>query len=213
MLSVLRSSALVVDGSDEVLKASAPAIAMGLVKDRRIAVRELEELVQTVRRDGQIRETEIVMQRTPGLPPRHVTARVAPLNSQQVLALVAWHMLPGSWRKAQEPVSDGAFRRLARKVDMVLLARLSEADCNGRSGTFDCSFGQWFLDRALALGVEHEAPAPLLLGRHLIAMGVTPGPAMGEILRAVYEQQLDGTIVTHADAEAAARVILSAHRS
>jgi two-component system sensor histidine kinase SenX3 len=88
VLSVLRSSALVVDASDEVLKASAPAIAMGLVRDRRIAVRELEELVQQVRRDGQIRETEVVMQRAPGVPPRHVTARVAPLSSQLVLALV-----------------------------------------------------------------------------------------------------------------------------
>lgn len=88
VLSVLRSSALVVDASDEVLKASAPAIAMGLVRERRIAVRELEELVQQVRRDGQIRETEVVMQRAPGVPPRHVTARVAPLSSQLVLALV-----------------------------------------------------------------------------------------------------------------------------
>lgn len=88
VLSVLRSSALVVDASDEVLKASAPAIAMGLVRERRIAVRELEELVQQVRRDGQIRETEVVMQRAPGIPPRHVTARVAPLSSQLVLALV-----------------------------------------------------------------------------------------------------------------------------
>jgi two-component system, OmpR family, sensor histidine kinase SenX3 len=88
VLSVLRSSALVVNASEEVLKASAPAIAMGLVRDRRIAVRELEELVQQVRRDGQIRETEIVMQRAPGTPPRHVTARVAPLSSQLVLALL-----------------------------------------------------------------------------------------------------------------------------
>ncbi|RNL77463.1 sensor histidine kinase [Nocardioides marmorisolisilvae] len=88
VLSVLRSSALVVDASDEVLKASAPAIAMGLVRERHIAVRELEELVQQVRRDGQIRETEVVMQRAPGIPPRHVTARVAPLSSTLVLALV-----------------------------------------------------------------------------------------------------------------------------
>jgi len=88
VLSVLRSSALVVDASDEVLKASAPAIAMGLVKERRIAVRELEELVQQVRRDGQIRETEVVMRRAPGVPPRYVTARVAPLSSTLVLALV-----------------------------------------------------------------------------------------------------------------------------
>ena len=124
---------------------------------------------------------------------------------QQVLALVAWHMLPGAWWKATEPVSDGAFRRLARKVDMVLLARLSEADCNGRGGSFDCSFGQWFLDRVASLGVEHAAPTPLLLGRHLIALGVAPGPGMGEILRAVYELQLDGTVTTVEEAIEAAR--------
>ncbi|RZI85409.1 MAG: two-component sensor histidine kinase, partial [Microbacterium sp.] len=88
VLSVLRSSALVVDASDDVLKASAPAIAMGLVRERRITVRELEDLVQQVRRDGQIRETEVVMQRAPGVPPRYVTARVAPLSSTLVLALV-----------------------------------------------------------------------------------------------------------------------------
>jgi two-component system, OmpR family, sensor histidine kinase SenX3 len=88
VLSVLRSSALVVDSGEQVLKASAPAIAMGLVRDRRIAVRELADLVRQVRRDGQIRETEIVMQRAPGTPPRHVSARVAPLSSQLVLALV-----------------------------------------------------------------------------------------------------------------------------
>jgi two-component system, OmpR family, sensor histidine kinase SenX3 len=87
VLSVLRSSALVVDASDTVLKASAPAIAMGIVRGHEITVRELAELVKQVRRDGQIRETELLMQR-PGMPPRHVTARVAPLSSQLVLALV-----------------------------------------------------------------------------------------------------------------------------
>src|SRR4051812_5558390 len=87
VLSVLRSSALVVDADDTVLKASAPAVAMGIVRDHEITVRELAELVQQVRRDGQIRETELLMQRE-GMPPRHVTARVAPLSSQLVLALV-----------------------------------------------------------------------------------------------------------------------------
>ncbi|MGV3519166.1 CCA tRNA nucleotidyltransferase [Luteitalea sp.] len=127
----------------------------------------------------------------------------------QVLGLVAWHMLPGAWWKALAPVSDGAFRRLARKVDMVLLARLSQADCNGRGGVFDCSFGQWFLDRVHALGVEHAPPAPVLLGRHLIALGVAPGPAMGEVLRAVYEQQLDGLVTTLEDALEAARRLVA----
>ncbi|MGI8671788.1 MAG: CCA tRNA nucleotidyltransferase [Luteitalea sp.] len=128
----------------------------------------------------------------------------------QVLALVQWHMLPGAWWKASAPVSDGAFRRLARKVDMVLLARVSEADCNGRTGAFDCSFSQWFLDRVAALGVEHAAPAPLLLGRHLIALGVAPGPHMGEILRAVYDRQLDGVVTTLEDAQQAAAELRTA---
>jgi two-component system sensor histidine kinase SenX3 len=87
VLSVLRSSALLVDAHDTVLKASAPAIAMGLTRGEQITDAELAELVRQVRRDGQIRETELLVQR-PGSPPRHVSARVAPLGSQLVLALV-----------------------------------------------------------------------------------------------------------------------------
>ncbi len=87
VLSVLRSSAVVVDDSDTVLKASAPAYAMGLVRGQVLVSTELATLVQQVRRDGQIRETELVMART-GAPSRHVTARVAPLGARLVLALV-----------------------------------------------------------------------------------------------------------------------------
>ncbi len=87
VLSVLRSSAVVVDESDGVLKASAPAYAFGLVRGTQLASEELAELVSQVRRDGQIRETELVIARTLG-PARHVTARVAPLGSRLVLALV-----------------------------------------------------------------------------------------------------------------------------
>ena len=64
------------------------------------------------------------------------------------------------------------------------------------AASFDCSAMDWFLERARQLGVEHAPPAPLVLGRHLLALGVQPGPRMGEILRAVYEQQLDGTVTT-----------------
>jgi tRNA nucleotidyltransferase (CCA-adding enzyme) len=113
-----------------------------------------------------------------------------------VLGLVAHHLKPSAFRKAATPVSDGAFRRLALKVDLELLARFAKADCHGRSGNFDCSAIDWFLERAQALGVEHAAPKPIVLGRHLIDLGVPPGPRMGEILRAVYEQQLDGHVTT-----------------
>jgi tRNA nucleotidyltransferase (CCA-adding enzyme) len=66
----------------------------------------------------------------------------------------------------------------------------------------------WFLERARALGVEHRPPAPILLGRHLLALGLQPGPRVGEILKAVYEQQLDGTVTTVDEAVAAARLML-----
>ena len=67
VLSVLRSSALVVDDADEVVKASAPALAFGLVRSHRLASSELAELVRQVRRDGQIRETELTMPRPSGI--------------------------------------------------------------------------------------------------------------------------------------------------
>jgi len=113
-----------------------------------------------------------------------------------VLGLTAHHLKPGAWYKVRGEVGDGAFRRLAQKVDLELLARVASADCRGRTGEFDCTAMEWFLDRARALGVEHEAPKPLLLGRHLLALGVRPGPRVGEILKQVYELQLDGRITS-----------------
>ena len=87
VLSVLRSSAVVVDETDVVLKASAPAYAMGLVRGNRLVSDDLAEIVRQVRRDGEIRDTELVMDRR-GMPARHVVARVAPLNPRLMLVLV-----------------------------------------------------------------------------------------------------------------------------
>jgi hypothetical protein len=47
------------------------------------------------------------------------------------------------------------------------------------------------------------------MGRHLLALGVEPGPRMGEMLTAVYERQLDGEITTLDEARDAARRMLS----
>ncbi len=126
---------------------------------------------------------------------------------QQVLGLVAQHLKPGMFYKA-EHVGDGAFRRLAQKVDMELLARVARADCLGRPGPFDCTAMDWFIERARSLGVEHRPPQPLLLGRHVLALGLQPGPRVGAILKQVYEKQLDGAITTieQAIAEAGALV-------
>jgi tRNA nucleotidyltransferase (CCA-adding enzyme) len=127
----------------------------------------------------------------------------------QVAGLVANHLKPGMFRQA-ERVGDGAFRRLAQKVDLELLARVAKADCLGRSGSFDCSAMDWFLARARELGVEHQPPAPLLLGRHVLTLGVAPGPRVGELLKQIYDKQLDGEITTiEAAIDEAARLLRS----
>jgi tRNA nucleotidyltransferase (CCA-adding enzyme) len=115
---------------------------------------------------------------------------------RQVLGIVAHHLKPGMFRQSPTPVSDGAFRRLAQKVDLELLARVAKSDCLGRGPGFDCSAMDWFLERARELGVQHAPPEPLVKGRHLLALGLTPGPRVGEVLRQIYEKQLDGSITT-----------------
>ena len=127
-----------------------------------------------------------------------------------VLGIVAHHLKPLSFFKSATPVGDGAFRRLAQKVDLELLARVAMSDCLGRTGSFDCSGIEWFAARARELGVEHQAPEPILKGRHLIDLGIPPGPRMGVILRAVYERQLDGRVTTVDEGLEAAREIASA---
>jgi len=124
----------------------------------------------------------------------------------QVLGLVAQHLKPGMWFKTPNEVGDGAFRRLAQKVSLELLGRLAKSDCLGRQpGTFNCEAMDWFLERARSLGVARRPPEPILLGRHLLQLGMMPGPRMGDVLRAVYEQQLDGGITTVEEAIAAAQ--------
>jgi tRNA nucleotidyltransferase (CCA-adding enzyme) len=163
--------------------------------------------------DGRIRSIDHEEQ---GVPP--AAAFLDRLNVQsidgydvrrQVLGMVAQHLKPGMWFKAKEEVGDGAFRRLAQKVDLELLARLAKSDCLGREpGRFNCEAMDWFLERARRLGVEHRPPAPILLGRHLLALGLPPGPQVGEILKIIYEQQLDGNIQDLDAAIGAARAVL-----
>ena len=126
-----------------------------------------------------------------------------------VLGLVAHHLKPSMFKKSPTPVSDGAFRRLAQKVDLELLARFAKADCHGRTGEFDCSAIDWFLERARALGVEHQPPPPLVMGRHLLELGVKPGPDLGVLLKTIYERQLDGEITTLDQGVALARALVS----
>jgi two-component system sensor histidine kinase SenX3 len=86
VLSVLSSSAVIVDRDDAVLQASAPAVALGLVRQERLLPEALVELVHHVRRDGQVREADLTIEA--GRTRKHIRARVAPLTSRLVVVLV-----------------------------------------------------------------------------------------------------------------------------
>jgi two-component system sensor histidine kinase SenX3 len=83
VLSVLPSSAVVVDHEDRVVRASSAARAYGLVKGDQLVVGKLIALARQVRRDGEIRETEIeVPNRKFGGRTTNFAVRVAPLGTQ-----------------------------------------------------------------------------------------------------------------------------------
>ncbi len=89
VLSALRSSAVVLDEHDTVVKASSAAHAMGLVSGNRLEVGTLLRLARQVRRDGEIREAELHIPRGRlGDERLTVSARVAALGARLVLVLI-----------------------------------------------------------------------------------------------------------------------------
>ncbi|MEU1127009.1 ATP-binding protein [Streptomyces sp. NPDC005899] len=90
VLSVLSSSAVVLDESDSVVKASSAAYALGLVRGGRLSVEPMLNMARDTRRDGEIRQVELDLPRrgTGRGETLAVSARVAPLGSRLVLLLV-----------------------------------------------------------------------------------------------------------------------------
>jgi tRNA nucleotidyltransferase (CCA-adding enzyme) len=120
---------------------------------------------------------------------------------EQVIQLVRYHLKPGEFYKAKNPVGDGAFRRLARKVEPDLLYRVAKADSLGRNPDwlpeykrFGSEAQEWFIAKVRELEIEQRPPQPILMGRHLLEMGLEPSPDFKRILDAVYEMQLDGKV-------------------
>lgn len=135
----------------------------------------------------------------------------------QVIALVHYHLQPGEFYHKRQEISDGAFRRLAHKCELELLYRVARADTLGRNAPwvprekwFDAVPQEWFIARARSLAVEEKAPKNILMGRHLLEMGLKPSPLMGRIIAAVYEMQLDGRVHTLEEAKEAARKMIAA---
>jgi two-component system sensor histidine kinase SenX3 len=88
VLAVLRSAAVVLDEEDEVVRASPPAYALGVVRNDALAHPAVQDLVRSVRRDGVIREEELELPRGPiGSGTVLLKVRVAPIGRQKLLVL------------------------------------------------------------------------------------------------------------------------------
>jgi len=95
-------------------------------------------------------------------------------------------------------------RRLARKLAPATIDELCLvmwADHLGRPPLVSPETGsriQTLREKAQALAVRDTAPHPLILGRHLVELGLAPGPAFKPILDACAEAQLEGEFADEA---------------
>lgn len=128
---------------------------------------------------------------------------------EAVVPLVTEHLRP--YELCKGAAGDSAIRRLAVRVGRIdRLVRVARADHFGRPPMAEPVFaeGDWLLERARELDVQAAAPKPLVMGRHLVAMGLKPGPVFKKILDACYQAQLDGVFADEAGGLAFCRGVL-----
>jgi len=118
----------------------------------------------------------------------------------------------------QQPAfRDTTVRRLARKIQPATLDDLlavMQADHLGRPPLVPQETVrriEQLRSAAQRLALEHSAPKPIVLGRHLIALGYQPGPQFKKALDAAFESQLDGAFADEAGGIAWLRNYLRAH--
>ena len=123
---------------------------------------------------------------------------------EQVKTLVKEHLRPIQLFNERLRINSGTIRRLALRVNIPELVLLARADYFGRTLSHHKNTrfeaGDWLLAEAERMEVLDEAPRPLLQGRHLLALGMSPGPEMGVILRQAFELQLNGDFQKENDA-------------
>jgi tRNA nucleotidyltransferase (CCA-adding enzyme) len=132
-----------------------------------------------------------------GEPAKAFLRRIgAPLElDTPVCALVVNHL---AHHHGQTEFSDTSVRRLARKLAPATiddLALVMRADANGRPPLQSPDIHariDTLVAKAHALQLADAAPKPIILGRHLVALGMKPGPQMKPLIDAAFEAQLDG---------------------
>ncbi len=123
---------------------------------------------------------------------------------KNVIVLVGERKRARDWFQREQnghQVLDREFRWLSSRVQPRLVYHLGRA-----RGDIEAS--QWFWNRVCELNVQDAPPTALLMGRHLLEMGLKPGPQIGQITQAVYAAQLAGEVSTLDEAISCAHRVL-----
>ncbi len=112
----------------------------------------------------------------------------------EVQYLVSCHMRFPDLPK-MKPSTLKRFLRHDHFPDLLELHRLDCLGSSGRLGTYDFARQQW-----TSLTPDELRPAPLATGRDVMALGLAPGPRIGELIRALEEEQLEGNLTTREEA-------------
>ena len=120
--------------------------------------------------------------------------RLSNEETEQVCGLVANHMRFGDVQR-MKPSTLKRFLRLPKFDEHLELHRL---DCLGSHR--DLELYDFARQQLSAMPEEQIRPRPLITGDDLIAAGYKPGPQFKELLTAVEDAQLDGSINTREEA-------------
>jgi tRNA nucleotidyltransferase (CCA-adding enzyme) len=127
---------------------------------------------------------------------------------EDVVSLVVAHMQPAMLYKNH--AGTAAIRRLAMRARIDRLVRVARADMRGTPPTpHEETPCDWLLEKARELTVQDAAPKPIIQGRHLIALGLEPGPDFSPFLEQLFEAQLDGEFHDEAGGIELAKRLLS----
>jgi poly(A) polymerase len=118
--------------------------------------------------------------------------------SNELIETVASHVAAHMRFQDAPKMGEAAFRRFLRLPRFDELLKLHEADRRG--SRMDLRTVEAVRQRRAALTAADIHPRPLVNGRDLMALGYPEGPALGEMLKALEEEQLEGRLHTRDDA-------------
>jgi poly(A) polymerase len=102
-------------------------------------------------------------------------------------------------------------KRIFHEPHFKTLVQVHRADAMGSRGSL--ADYRYVMRVYRRMSREEMKPEPLVRGEDILALGLAPGPAVGRVLRQLYDEQLDGHLQDRREALARARELVSEERA